>query len=206
MKFLRNILDNLEPICSDCNLRMNDNLTIEEYKKINPSVLEIESFEYISKGIFKDFSEWYEFGPHFITEGIYRGSFPSGHSAVILRFREQMLMEVLAAWEAPPRARSTLTHTHITQSMVFPCAIPRLVTGIPKTMQNHWQNIDFHSASCRVKYLINPYENQHFRWSVSGKEDPFTSAPGAAAFATGRRLLPSGGTRISTAAPLWRPP
>ena len=30
------------------------------------------------------FSEWYEFGPHFITEGIYRGSFPSGHSAVIL--------------------------------------------------------------------------------------------------------------------------
>ena len=30
------------------------------------------------------FSEWYEFGPHFINEGIYRGSFPSGHSAVIL--------------------------------------------------------------------------------------------------------------------------
>ena len=30
------------------------------------------------------FSEWYEFGPHFITEGIYRGSFTTGHSAVIL--------------------------------------------------------------------------------------------------------------------------
>jgi hypothetical protein len=27
------------------------------------------------------FTQWYEFGPHFITEGIYRGSFPSGHAA-----------------------------------------------------------------------------------------------------------------------------
>lgn len=27
------------------------------------------------------FTQWYEFGPHFITEGIYRGSFPSGHTA-----------------------------------------------------------------------------------------------------------------------------
>ena len=30
------------------------------------------------------FSEWYEFGPHYIAEGIYRGSFPSGHTAVVL--------------------------------------------------------------------------------------------------------------------------
>ncbi len=27
------------------------------------------------------FSAWYEIGPHFITEGIYRGSFTSGHTA-----------------------------------------------------------------------------------------------------------------------------
>jgi membrane-associated phospholipid phosphatase len=27
------------------------------------------------------FTAWFEFGPHFITEGIYRGSFPSGHTA-----------------------------------------------------------------------------------------------------------------------------
>ncbi|MCP3955806.1 MAG: phosphatase PAP2 family protein, partial [Desulfobacterales bacterium] len=27
------------------------------------------------------FSAWYEIGPHFITEGVYRGSFPSGHTA-----------------------------------------------------------------------------------------------------------------------------
>lgn len=26
------------------------------------------------------FSDWYEFGPHFISEGAYRGSFPSGHT------------------------------------------------------------------------------------------------------------------------------
>lgn len=27
------------------------------------------------------FSAWYEMGPHFVAEGIYRGSFPSGHTA-----------------------------------------------------------------------------------------------------------------------------
>jgi membrane-associated phospholipid phosphatase len=27
------------------------------------------------------FSEWYAFGPHFITDGVFRGSFPSGHTA-----------------------------------------------------------------------------------------------------------------------------
>lgn len=28
-----------------------------------------------------DFSAWYEFGPHFVDQGIYRGAFPSGHTA-----------------------------------------------------------------------------------------------------------------------------
>ena len=32
------------------------------------------------------------------------------------------------------------------------------------------------------------------------------TAPGAGALATGHRTLPSVGTRIFTAAPLWRPP
>lgn len=27
------------------------------------------------------FSHWFTFGPHFVTQGIYRGSFPSGHAA-----------------------------------------------------------------------------------------------------------------------------
>jgi membrane-associated phospholipid phosphatase len=30
------------------------------------------------------YTEWYEFGPHYIAEGIYRGSFPSGHTAAVL--------------------------------------------------------------------------------------------------------------------------
>lgn len=28
-----------------------------------------------------DFTPWFSFGPHFVTEGIYYGSFPSGHTA-----------------------------------------------------------------------------------------------------------------------------
>lgn len=33
--------------------------------------------------VFSDlpFTQWYEWGPHFITEGMYRGSFPSGHTS-----------------------------------------------------------------------------------------------------------------------------
>ena len=27
------------------------------------------------------FTAWYEFGPHFVSEGVYHGSFPSGHTA-----------------------------------------------------------------------------------------------------------------------------
>ena len=95
---------------------------------------------------------------------------------------------------------------HISRSMVFPWILPRVRTGIPKTMQNHWQNNDSTCASCTSRTLIKPCENEHFRWSVYGKGVPFSSAPGAAVFATGRRLLPSGETHISTAAPLWRPP
>ena len=95
---------------------------------------------------------------------------------------------------------------HITQSMVFPCAKPRVRSRIPKTMQNHWQNNDSRPAGCSTRTLMKPVENEHFRWSVTGEGVPFSSAPGAAVFATGRRLLPSGETHISTAAPLWRPP
>ncbi len=30
------------------------------------------------------FTEWHRFGPHFITEGVYFGSFPSGHTASVV--------------------------------------------------------------------------------------------------------------------------
>ncbi|CAB5118645.1 hypothetical protein D3OALGA1CA_2455 [Olavius algarvensis associated proteobacterium Delta 3] len=36
------------------------------------------------------FTEWFTFGPHFVTEGIYRGAFPSGHTA------EAMILFTLA--------------------------------------------------------------------------------------------------------------
>lgn len=32
------------------------------------------------------YTEWYEFGAHYITDGIYRGSFPSGHAAAAFMF------------------------------------------------------------------------------------------------------------------------
>jgi len=37
--------------------------------------------EVVAKGL--AFSHWFEFGPHYVTEGIYRGSFPSGHTAQV---------------------------------------------------------------------------------------------------------------------------
>ena len=30
------------------------------------------------------YSEWYEFGPHYVLEGLYSGSFPSGHTAAVV--------------------------------------------------------------------------------------------------------------------------
>lgn len=41
------------------------------------------------------FSHWFEFGPHYVTEGIYRGSFPSGHTAQV--FILMALAYILAA-------------------------------------------------------------------------------------------------------------
>ncbi|MFC1857748.1 phosphatase PAP2 family protein [Thermodesulfobacteriota bacterium] len=46
------------------------------------------------------FSAWYEWGPHFVTEGIYRGSFPSGHTAQIF-----LLMTVAYILAADPGHR-----------------------------------------------------------------------------------------------------
>jgi len=36
----------------------------------------------VMKGVLP-FSDWFQFGPHFITQGIYRGSLPSGHTAQV---------------------------------------------------------------------------------------------------------------------------
>ena len=55
--------------------------------------------EVFQKGL--AFSHWFEFGPHYITEGIYRGSFPSGHTAQV--FTLMALAYILAADPALPR-------------------------------------------------------------------------------------------------------
>lgn len=49
--------------------------------------------EVVQKGL--AFSHWFEFGPHYITEGVYRGSFPSGHTAQV--FILMALAYILAA-------------------------------------------------------------------------------------------------------------
>jgi len=43
------------------------------------------------------FTHWYEFGAHYVTDGVYRGSFPSGHVAAAF-----MLMAVAYALAADP--------------------------------------------------------------------------------------------------------
>ena len=42
-----------------------------------------------------DYSSWFELGPHYVTEGIYRGSLPSGHTAEVMSF--MTLAYILAA-------------------------------------------------------------------------------------------------------------
>ncbi|MEJ2639002.1 MAG: phosphatase PAP2 family protein [Desulfosarcinaceae bacterium] len=49
--------------------------------------------EVVAQGL--AFSHWFEFGPHYITEGIYHGSFPSGHTAQV--FLLMALAYILAA-------------------------------------------------------------------------------------------------------------
>lgn len=48
--------------------------------------------EVVSKNL--DYSNWFEFGSHFISEGIYRGSFPSGHT--VAAFLPILLAYILA--------------------------------------------------------------------------------------------------------------
>lgn len=49
--------------------------------------------EVVQKGL--AFTHWFEFGPHYITDGLYRGSFPSGHTAQV--FILMALAYILAA-------------------------------------------------------------------------------------------------------------
>jgi len=61
------------------------------FTAITTSVMMVHSLKWVMgrarpslvmKGV-HPFSDWFEFGPHFITEGTYRGSLPSGHTAQV---------------------------------------------------------------------------------------------------------------------------
>jgi len=49
------------------------------------------------------YSDWFEFGPHFITEGIFYGSFPSGHTAAVfllIMLCYALLTDPVFSWKA----------------------------------------------------------------------------------------------------------
>ena len=47
------------------------------------------------------YTPWFSFGPHFVTEGVYHGSFPSGHTAAVLT----LLMIPYLLWWSPKPGR-----------------------------------------------------------------------------------------------------
>jgi len=71
---------------------------------ITTSVLMVHSLKWVMgrarpslvmKGLLP-LSDWFEFGPHFITEGTYRGSMPSGHTAQVFTFMALAYVLLLA--------------------------------------------------------------------------------------------------------------
>ncbi len=78
------------------------------------------------------FTQWFAFGPHFITEGIYRGSFPSGHTAQAFLF--MTLAYVLSAPAAAPVRIRRLGIAIGAATVVYALAM-----GIARCMSlSHW--------------------------------------------------------------------
>lgn len=78
------------------------------------------------------FSAWYEIGPHFVTEGIYRGSFPSGHTAQA--FAMMVLAYALAG--SPSASRGQKTAGWLVGAGV---AVYTLAMGLARCMSGaHW--------------------------------------------------------------------
>lgn len=78
------------------------------------------------------FTHWFEFGPHFVTEGIYRGAFPSGHTAQAF-----FLMAIAYALAGDPTQRR---HLRIAGWLIGIAAVVfSLTMGIARCMSlNHW--------------------------------------------------------------------
>jgi membrane-associated phospholipid phosphatase len=86
--------------------------------------------EVIAKGL--AFSHWFEFGPHYITEGIYRGSFPSGHTAQVF------LLMALAYILAADPGRSTFTR-RLGWFWGMVALVYTLIMGVGRCMTfSHW--------------------------------------------------------------------
>ncbi len=78
------------------------------------------------------YSRWYEFGPHYITEGIYSGSFPSGHTAAALSL--MAFVYILSARKK---------HSWVSRGGVFLLSLLVLVSafgmGVARSMTaHHW--------------------------------------------------------------------
>ncbi|HEX7929214.1 MAG TPA: phosphatase PAP2 family protein, partial [bacterium] len=94
------------------------------------------------------YSEWYQVGSHYVTEGIYRGSFPSGHTAAVF-----ILMTLVYAYGANPAAPAPR------RSLMWPLGAAVLAytasMGIASAMaRSHWLS-DAIAATGMVWVLIH---------------------------------------------------
>ena len=78
------------------------------------------------------YSEWYEFGPHFVTEGMYRGSFPSGHTAAVLVFLTPAYIFLASPEQSRLRRVAGLTWGFLSLSYAVLMAIARTM------ILSHW--------------------------------------------------------------------
>jgi membrane-associated phospholipid phosphatase len=78
------------------------------------------------------FSDWYRFGPHFVSEGIFRGSFPSGHT--VQAFLVMTFAYLLAGDNSRSPWRTTAGWLWGALSIVY-----ALVMGMGRCMAySHW--------------------------------------------------------------------
>ena len=76
------------------------------------------------------FTPWHSFGPHFVTEGIYSGSFPSGHTASVVTLL--MLAYVLHSYPSLHRRRWAWLWGAVAMAMAMAMAVGRVMTA------SHW--------------------------------------------------------------------
>lgn len=78
------------------------------------------------------YSDWYQFGPHYVTEGIYRGSFPSGHTAAVF-----ILMALVYAYDGG--SGSSLRRRILTWLLGAAVLAYSAAMGVASSMaRSHW--------------------------------------------------------------------